>query len=201
MPFDRHLRNSRAAGAHHPSAQLACEVDGFGDADERVGGEQPARRVLPAHQRLEREDLAGAHVDLGQIVQDQGAVLDRALQMQLDVVAELALERHVVGEHRDLVSAAALGGEQRLVGAAQQVRGGVAAGHAERDADADRAGEHLAVDGHPLAQRRLQLAGEGLGFGGAHRRHRDDDELVAAEAGDQVGSLGAFPRAVWRRPG
>ena len=108
MPFDATC-GTRRSRPHHPAAQLACEVDGFGHPDERVGREQPAGRVLPAHQRLEREDLAGAHVDFGQVVQDQGAVLDRALQMQLDVVAELALQRHVVGEHRDLVAAAALG--------------------------------------------------------------------------------------------
>ena len=120
-PRDRHLRELGAGRAHHPAAQLACEVDRFGHADERVGREQAARRVLPAHQRLGGQDLAGAHVDLGQVVQDQGAVLDHALQMQLDVVAELALQRHVVGEHRDLVAAGALGGEHRLVGAAEQV--------------------------------------------------------------------------------
>ena len=77
--------------------------------------------MLPAHQRLERENLAGAHVDFGQIVQDEGAVLDRALQVQLDVVAKLALQRHVVGEHRDLVAARALGREEGLVGAAEQI--------------------------------------------------------------------------------
>ena len=45
--------------------------------------------MLPADQRLDSQDLAGAHVDLGQIVQEQRAVLDFALQVQLDVVAEL----------------------------------------------------------------------------------------------------------------
>ena len=157
--------------------------------------------MLPAHQGLEGEDLAGAHVDLGQVVQNQGAVLDGALQMQLDVVAELALQRHVVGEHRDLVAARALGREQRLVGPAEQIRRGVAAGNSQRDADAHRAGEHLAVDGHPLAQHRLQLAGQAFGLVGGHRRHRDDDELVAAEAGDQVGAFCSFAEPSRRTPG
>ncbi len=77
--------------------------------------------MLPAHQRLGGQDLAGAHVDLGQVVQQQRAVFDHALQMKLDVVAELAFQRHVVGEHRDLVAAGVLGGEHRLVRPAEQV--------------------------------------------------------------------------------
>ena len=52
------------------------------------GQQQPAGRVLPADQRFGGQDLAGAHVDLGQVVQEQRAALDDALQVQLDVVAE-----------------------------------------------------------------------------------------------------------------
>ena len=97
-----------ARGPHHPAAQFACQIDGFGDADERVRKQQATGGVLPAHQRLGRQHLAGAHVDLGQVVQHQRAAVDDALQMKLDVVAERALHRHVIGEHRDLVAAGAL---------------------------------------------------------------------------------------------
>ncbi len=60
--------------------------------DERVGEQQSPVRVLPAHQRLGRQYLSGAHVDFGQVVQDQRTGLDDALQMQLDVVAEFAAQ-------------------------------------------------------------------------------------------------------------
>ena len=43
-------------------------------------------------------------------------------------------------------------------------------------------------------------AGQGFGFVGGHRRHRDDDELVAAEAGDQVGAFGAFAESFREDP-
>ena len=139
------------------------------------GEQQAASRVLPPDQRLGGEYLAGAHVDLGQVVQDQRAVLDHALQMQFDVVAELALQRHVVGEHRDLVAAGVLGGQHRLIGPAEQVRGGVATRNTQCDTDADRAGEHLAVDRHPFAQRRLKAIGQrlcGVGSPSATRARR-----------------------------
>ena len=41
------------------------------DVQERVGVEQPARRVLPAHERLGAEGRAGLEVDLRLVVQDE----------------------------------------------------------------------------------------------------------------------------------
>ena len=77
--------------------------------------------MLPADQRLGGQDLTGAHVDLGLVVQQQCATFDHALQMKLDVVAELTFQRHVVGEHRDLVAAGVLGGEHRLIRTTEKV--------------------------------------------------------------------------------
>ena len=115
------LRELRACRSHHPAAQFPCEIYRFGHADERVGREQSAGGMLPAHQRLGGQDLTGAHVDLGLVVQQQCATFDHALQMKLDVVAELTFQRHVVGEHRDLVAAGVLGGEHRLIRTTEKV--------------------------------------------------------------------------------
>ncbi|KDF00348.1 hypothetical protein Y900_015705 [Mycolicibacterium aromaticivorans JS19b1 = JCM 16368] len=72
--------------------------------------------------------------------------------MQLDVVAELTSQRHLVGEDRDLVSACVLGVEHCLVGAAQQVRRGIPTRNAQCDTGTDGAGERLTADRHPVAQ-------------------------------------------------
>ena len=74
-------------------------------------------------------------------------------------------------KHRDLVAAGALRAQHGLVGAAQQIATCVSRpGTPERDTDTDGAGEHLAVDRHPLAQRRLQPVAQRLG---ARRRPSD----------------------------
>ena len=45
------------------------------------GAEQPALRVLPAHERLEAGHGAGPHVGLGLVVQDELAGLERPVQL------------------------------------------------------------------------------------------------------------------------
>ena len=67
--------------------------------------------------------------------------------------------------------------------------------NAQCHTDAHRACQHLAVDGHPFAQRRLQAIGQRLRGIGIHRRRRYDDELVATESGDQVRATGTFAQA------
>ena len=115
--------------------------------------------------------------------------------MKLDVVAELVFQRHVVGEHRNLVAAGVLGGEHRLIRTSEKVCCGVTARNTQCHTDAHRARQRLAVDGHPFAQGRLQAIGQRLRGIGVHRRRRYDDELVATEPGDQVGALGGLLRS------
>ncbi len=125
--------------------------------------------MLPTDQRLGRQDLPGPHVDLGLVVQHQGTGLDYALEMKLDVVAELTRQGHVIGEHRDLVPAGFLGRVHGLIGPAQQIGGGVPARNTQRDPDADCAREHLTVDGHPLPQQRLKPVRQRFSGIGVHR--------------------------------
>src|SRR5208283_3461029 len=70
-----------AGCSDHPSAQLSSDIDRFGYADERLRQQQAARRVLPADQRLDGQDLAGPHVDLGQIVEYKGVAVDHTPKM------------------------------------------------------------------------------------------------------------------------
>ena len=70
----------------------------------------------------------------------------------------------------------------------------------ECNTDAHGAGEHLAVDGHAFAQRRLEPVGECFGAVGIHRVRGDHHELVAAQPGDQVGSVGASAEPFGEHP-
>ena len=47
--------------------------DVLGQRQERVGQQQAAGRVVPAHQRLDAGDLEGPRVDLGLVVHDEAA--------------------------------------------------------------------------------------------------------------------------------
>ena len=45
-----------AGGADHPFADLRDQADFLGDGDEQIGAHRPARRMVPADQRLEADD-------------------------------------------------------------------------------------------------------------------------------------------------
>ena len=92
--------------------------------------------MLPAHQGLDRQQLPGAQVDFGLIVQAQPVALDGLAQRQLGARA-LAdrFAQHLV-EHDGLVAPLALGGVERHVGPAEQLDPVLHAGLGEDDADA-----------------------------------------------------------------
>jgi len=106
----------------------------------------------PPDERFDSHDRAGPQVDLGLIVQQQRVIVDFAPQVELDVVAEEPLQRHVIAGDRDVVTAGPLGRQDGLVRAMQKVAGVVAARRAHRDTDADSAGDHVTAEGHPVAQ-------------------------------------------------
>ena len=122
--------------------------------DERVGHQQPASWVLPTDERLGPEDLAGAHVELRQVMQYQRAVIavDVSFEVQFDVVADRVPFGHLRAERCDFGPAGALGRPSGLIGATQELRSAVASRYAGSDADTDGAGERLAVDHDLLVQ-------------------------------------------------
>ncbi len=168
--------------------------------NERARQQQTTRRMLPADECLGGQNRTGAHVELGKVVQDERPGLDHVLQVQLDVVAKLALQQHLFGEDGYLVAACVLGVEHRLVGTAQQIRRGVAARDSQCHTDTHCAGEQFAADRNPLAQHGLQSVGECLCLVGRHGCGWDDHELISAEPRDQVGVAGLLMQPLGERP-
>ena len=150
--------------------------------------------MVPAQQRLHRDDRAVAQPDHRLVVELQFLPLDRALQVVLDLHVLDHTRAHDLVE--DLVAAAAalLGAVEGGVGVADQALGRLAAG-ADRDSDAgadevlppaqdERPGERL---GDALGDPRgAALVADVLG---------EDGELVAAEAGDGVARGAEPPRS------
>ena len=141
--------------------------------------------MLPAHQRLDADDVAGLQLQLGLVVQhelvarERLAQLAEALEPRRAVVVALAVEQLELG-------AEVLGRVHRRVGAAQQ-RGRVAAvvrvaGDADRrlDVHGDAADQELAIERGAQPPRDLEA---GLGAVAAADEH---GELVASEPREQV---------------
>jgi hypothetical protein len=81
----------------------------------------PAGRVVPAHQRLDREQLAGAQVELRLVVEQQAGAVDRLPQEHLDVRALLHRRPEALVEGDGPVAALALGEAKGCVRRRQEV--------------------------------------------------------------------------------
>ena len=152
--------------------------------------------MIPAHERLGAGDLAGLEVELGLVVDDDLAGLDRVGQLadQREAGARVAVARGAV----DLVAdAAGLGRVHGDVGALHQRLDVAAVLGEHRDADAGAHEQRQALEAERLLDRAGEAAGDLLGLldGGAGREQ--DGELVAADAGHElgVGHAGLQPRA------
>ena len=155
-------------------------------ARKSAGASTPAHRVLPAQQGLDGDGLqvgCGAH---RLVVQPQLAAGQRLAQLDLEVEPELGLGVQRLVEEVDAAAAVALGPVHRRVGVAQDVLGAAAGGRHGGDADARRDGDGAAVVAHRLADGREHPAGDDTGLGRVVEVGADDDELVTAEAGDEV---------------
>ena len=142
-----------AGPPQHLGAELDDEPGMLGDRDEFGRRDEAARRVRPARQRLDADDLVAAGVEDRLVEHLEAVVLDGLAQVLLD---ELALRQ--VGVHHGIVDAGAiaafvLGPVERHVGVAHDV--GRAAGalvdHGDADAGADDDG--MAADRVGRAQR------------------------------------------------
>ncbi len=152
--------------------------------------------MVPAHQRLEAADLAGAEIDLrlvdhGQFVAQQGGaqiVLDQALLAHGN--AHFRLEETV---HP---AAVLLGAVERGVGIGDELLGGGGVGRIERDADRDR-DEGTALAGEIRLLKRFQDGfGDTAGAAGLVDLGHDDGELVAAEPGAGLARVEHFGEAL-----
>ena len=181
----------------HQIGEGADHAGALGVRDELVRHQQPALRVLPAHERFEAGELAGLHVELGLVVQDElarvgegGAQLGDQRQAERAVVVEhpvvhrqpqMRLLRDVHGDIRVLQQGLEIGAVLRRDGDADAGLD-VEAGSLEHE----RSGEF----GPDAPAQRLRVHRIG-------NVRQQDDELVTAEPGDAVALAhdGGQPRA------
>ena len=113
------------------------------ERDELERGDAAAARMVPAHEGLDGDGLAGGEIDDRLVLDDELALLDRALELGLEAVAADDRVAHRGREDREAALAALLGVVHGDVGVAQQllgVRVRVAArGDADAEADVDAA--------------------------------------------------------------
>ena len=167
----------------HPPVQLADQPDLLGQRHEGGRRQQPAPRVLPAHQRLGPVYVPAVQVDHRLEAQPELAPLQRVPQVGL----QLGLGHHRPAHRRlELPHAGLAGGLRRIhrdVGVPQHVPG-VAADLLD-DADADRDPDRPPGELDRRAERVQQPAGgpQSGARGVVLDQHR---ELVPAEPGDHV---------------
>ena len=179
---DAHLCQS---AVEHRHRERPDQPGVLGERDEHVGADEPAPRVVPAHERLDAGDETGADRGLRLVVDDELALLERAAQLagERQPRGAVGLLRAVVGLD---AGAPALGDVHGDVGAAQERVDVAAVVGRDRHADA-RLGAHddpVDVDRlRDVPAQRLRKADRLHRVGDARE---DDRELVAAEAGYRV---------------
>ena len=184
-----HFAHVAAGLAQHPVADLDDQAHLLGDRNELGRRDHAAQRMRPAQQRLAGRDLLGLQVEQRLVVDLEGVVGERVAQVELEAAARLRRDVHVRLEEAPGAALVGLGPIERHVGVLEQVVGvgAVARRHGDADAGAD---DHLvAVDLVGLAERGDDALGERGGLLAAGRAgYCRIDELVAAEAGDDVGA-------------
>ena len=115
-----------AGGFQDPEAEIVDQPGLLGERDELLRRHQPPFRVMPAHQRLDADHLAGAQVDLRLIDQGELPLVDRAPELGLE---HDALERgavHLGVDQLPAIAAVGLRPVKRHVRRLQQLVGAAA---------------------------------------------------------------------------
>ena len=113
-----------AAGALlDPAADRLDQAAVLGDRDELGRVEQAALGVLPADQRLEAGDLAGAQADHRLVVERELVAVERVAQLAFDLEPAHRAGPHLGVEEDAAGAAAFLGPVHRRVGVADQQLG------------------------------------------------------------------------------
>ena len=168
----------------HPVAQVHDHPGLFSQRDERIGHQQAALRVVPAHQRLNALDPAGRKFHHRLVVQGELVLADRLTQFGDHDALQPAGVEQCRFEHLDAAVRLGLGGVHRGVRFHDQIVDGLP-GFRDPQADAGAAGDAQVPDFQALAEGLEDPVGDpacphqvGL------RQHHG--EFVAAEAGDRV---------------
>ena len=171
-------------GAQHPCADLLDHPAFLGERDELVGPDRPARRMVPAHQRLEAADILAGGADDRLVGDPQLAAVERLAQVVLQHLPVRGLGVHRLFVEAMLAAPGRLGGVERQIGVADHRVGAGAARVA--DGDADRGADRHLVALDRVGARHLLDQGLGKRFQQAGlddaRQHRL--EFVAAQASD-----------------
>ena len=113
----------RQARLLHPAADRLDQAALLGDRDELARVEQAALGMVPAHQRLEADDLAAAQRDDRLVVELELVAVERVAQLALDLEAAHGPRPHLRVEDLAAAAAALLRPVHRGVGVADQQLG------------------------------------------------------------------------------
>ena len=172
-----------------------------------AGETRPRVGMVPADQRLERADAVVLEVEQRLVIELELAALDREAQVGFELAALPAPAVEALLEESVGAAPGFLGAVEREVGVAQQVVGVAAVRGRDGDADAGRRRELVAVDDERLGHGLEDPAGEPVDRVAVLADGLEHDELVAAEARDEMAArrlLHALRRprsARCRRPG
>ena len=182
-----HAASWPARLAQDPRADRDDEPVALGQRDEAQRRDDAEDRVVPAQQRLDAGHAAVVEGDERLVDEAQLAVGEGVAQAALELQALQRALAHGVVEDLAARLAHLLGAVHRRVGVAQQRVGIVLAGPAEAHADAGADVAALAVEDQRLAQGLGQAARHPERVALARDAGQQDGELVAAEAGHDVG--------------
>ena len=127
-----------ACGFQNPTVNAGNQTVRLGKANELVWADQPARRMLPAHQRLQPHDVTIRVLALGLVVNHELLVNQRRLELALFVLRLVGLLEHGRLEQLVVGAATLFGLVHRSVGMAHQLVGGLAVCRKNADADGRR---------------------------------------------------------------
>ncbi len=178
-----------ARAVQDPAVQLGRDPVGLGERHERARGHGAELRVLPAGERLDADHLVRAEVDDRLVVHVEQVLGQRLAQVAGEPVLLTGAAGQCGVEQLAARAASGLGLGHRGVGVLEQQLGVVLQGRCDRDADAGADPQPAAVDLDRLCDRVEHLVagpagGLDVGVGA------DDDELVTADPGDDVGRAG-----------
>ena len=181
---------------------VACErVDEaglFGGLDELAGWEEASGWMLPTQESFDAFDGSVAEIELGLVVEDELALVERASQLadQLEAALVVAV---VLGPVVGMAGPGLFGLVESDIGVLEELVCAVGIGRVAGDADARLGAERKPFDQEGLLQELFDpFEGAGARSLDALPAGREEDpELVAAEPGERVGV--AEPSA--QRPG